>query len=337
LAKLQDIRNRTPFGNPTRKLSDIKYIVRHYSATESGNFDTFYRHWKGKGWITGGYHEIILRDGTVQLCYNPEQVTNGVRNYNTPCYHICLVGLNGFTEAQEKAWDERVAYNMERLNIDVNRVKGHQEMPGANTECPGIDMDTVRARIKVDKNKDNNKDKLKPSEPKPYTQDAKWPKLENYGPNVKKVQQLLVKVGYNIKVDSSFGPATDKAVRDFQKKHGLAVDGQAGPQTQSKLKEVTSKPTLKITGKLDKPTIKALQQRFGTTVDGIISKPKSLLVTAMQKWLGTKQDGIISKPKSNMVKALQRKLGMDIVDGVISTPYSNVVAELQRRINKGTL
>lgn len=149
MAKIQDIRNRTQRTNGTRKLSQIKYIVRHHSATTTGNFDSFWNHWHGTlGWGTGGYHEIILRDGTVQLCYNPNEITNGVGNYNTPTYHICLVGNGSFTTAQEKAWDERVAYNMKRLSIGVNNVKGHKEMPGASTSCPGINMDTVRSRIK---------------------------------------------------------------------------------------------------------------------------------------------------------------------------------------------
>src|SRR5690625_1204816 len=149
MAKIQDIRHRTQRTNGTRSLSQIKYIVRHHSATPTGDFDSVWKYWHGtKGWGTGGYHEIILRDGTVQLCYDPNEITNGVGNYNTPTYHICLVGNGSFTAAQEKAWDERVAYNMKRLGIGVNNVKGHREMPGANTTCPGINMNTVRARIR---------------------------------------------------------------------------------------------------------------------------------------------------------------------------------------------
>lgn len=149
MAKTQDIRNRTQRTNGTRSLSQIKNIVRHHSATSGGNFDAFWRHWNGTlGWGTGGYHEIILRDGTVQLCYNPNEITNGVGGQNTYTYHICLVGNSSFTTAQEKAWDDRVAYNMKRLGISVNNVKGHREMPGASTTCPGINMNTVRNRIK---------------------------------------------------------------------------------------------------------------------------------------------------------------------------------------------
>lgn len=58
------------------------------------------------------------------------------------------------------------------------------------------------------------------------------------GPNVKMIQDLLVKKGHLAKADGSFGPATDKAVKAFQSKNGLVADGLAGPNTMSKLKSV---------------------------------------------------------------------------------------------------
>ena len=35
--------------------------------------------------------------------------------------------------------------------------------------------------------------------------------------------------------DSSFGPATERVVREFQRRSGLAVDGTVGPRTQAAL------------------------------------------------------------------------------------------------------
>ena len=48
---------------------------------------------------------------------------------------------------------------------------------------------------------------------------------------VETLQYLLREAGYDIKLDGDFGDATEKAVRDFQRKNDLKVDGRAGPDT----------------------------------------------------------------------------------------------------------
>lgn len=166
---------------------------------------------------------------------------------------------------------------------------------------------------------------------KPYTQDAKYPKLKNYGKNVKKVQTKLRKLGYAIAVDSSFGPGTDRIIRAFQSKHGLAVDGQAGPITQAKLEQALELPNLKIDGYEGTNTIEAEQDYHGTPVDGYISKP-SLMIKKRQALLGVKQDGYAGEIT---IRAEQRRYGTP-VDGIISRP-SEMIKERQRRLNKGKL
>ncbi|KJS68648.1 MAG: hypothetical protein JL50_02890 [Peptococcaceae bacterium BICA1-7] len=52
------------------------------------------------------------------------------------------------------------------------------------------------------------------------------------GQAVAMLQGMLNELGFNCgRVDGSFGPATDKAVRQFQAAHGIVADGVAGPQT----------------------------------------------------------------------------------------------------------
>lgn len=58
------------------------------------------------------------------------------------------------------------------------------------------------------------------------------------GSQVKALQALLIGYGYSCGgygADGSFGSATDKAVRAYQKANGLEVDGSVGPATWSKL------------------------------------------------------------------------------------------------------
>ncbi|XRG81086.1 peptidoglycan-binding domain-containing protein [Rossellomorea sp. GAMAL-10_SWC] len=50
------------------------------------------------------------------------------------------------------------------------------------------------------------------------------------GNSVKLVQKEL-----GITEDGIFGPITDRAVRNFQKKNGLTVDGKVGAKTWAKL------------------------------------------------------------------------------------------------------
>lgn len=82
----------------------------------------------------------------------------------------------------------------------------------------------------------------KPSTPpKAYTGDlpTKTLKKGSEGKQVKLLQQFLNwDGGCNLVVDGIFGPATDKAVRNFQKRNGLDVDGIVGPLTRNKMKAV---------------------------------------------------------------------------------------------------
>lgn len=52
------------------------------------------------------------------------------------------------------------------------------------------------------------------------------------GARVRELQTLLVRAGYSVKVDGDFGPATKKALREFQRVDGIGIDGVYGPETE---------------------------------------------------------------------------------------------------------
>ena len=136
----------------TRRIDQIKQIVIHHSATPLNQTSVhFERHWRGtKGWRNGGYAEVILPNGDVELNYPPTVVTNGAGVWNKTSYHICMVGnflTNGAqpTAAQLATLLERVRVHRARFNVGVANVKGHKElMP---TICPGMNMKQLRSQI----------------------------------------------------------------------------------------------------------------------------------------------------------------------------------------------
>lgn len=244
MAKTQDLRaltSRIAKSTTKRSINAITTIVRHHSGGQSGDFNSFWSYWKSKGWTKGGYHEIILRDGTRQICYDPIYPTNGVGGQNSYTYHICLVGNGNFTEAQEKAWTEACLEAQKRFKVANRNVKGHNEMPGANTACPGINMNVVRNRLL------SNNSVTTPTRDYMMNGDT--------GAKVSAYQSDLNKQGYKLVVDGIFGKATEDATKDFQRKNGLNVDGIAGPLTLAALAKA-NEPKKEVTPVAnDKPKV----------------------------------------------------------------------------------
>lgn len=151
MTKIVDLRGDSRIlgpSNPNRSVAGITKIARHHSATATGDVWAFQNHWRNLGWGTGGYHEVILRDGSVQLIYRDNVTTNGVGGHNTNTYHICLVGSGSFTAEQEKAFDERARAAMQRFNLKPADVLGHNEFTGhKSNSCPGTNMAAIRSRL----------------------------------------------------------------------------------------------------------------------------------------------------------------------------------------------
>jgi len=150
------------WNNPfrTRTTNQIRTIGIHHSATNVGSQRIFENHWRNLGWRNGGYHEIILQNGDVEICYDPTIVVNGVGDHNMDSYHICVVGSfrpNGTqpNATQMRSLIERIIANMNRFNILVERVLGHNEF--ANTAnfnhrsntCPGQNMNNLRNQLRT--------------------------------------------------------------------------------------------------------------------------------------------------------------------------------------------
>ncbi|MGI6226490.1 MAG: N-acetylmuramoyl-L-alanine amidase [Peptococcales bacterium] len=150
--KIIDVRNQLakhPSKNYSRRsLNAIKYMVIHHSATKGGDAFSFARyHVNTNDWPGVGYHYVILEDGTIQWCNDLEISSYHVKNYNNYSLGICLVG--DFTTeilrvVQKEALKELVRSLLDRFNLSIDKVVGHNELNSGATKCPALDMDALR-------------------------------------------------------------------------------------------------------------------------------------------------------------------------------------------------
>jgi putative chitinase len=73
-------------------------------------------------------------------------------------------------------------------------------------------------------------------------------KLGSKGPEVQKLQSFL-----GIVADGSFGPGTEKALKEWQTKSGLTADGIAGPATLAKMGITSPAPVAESTAPVSVP------------------------------------------------------------------------------------
>ena len=142
----------------------IKRIFIHCSAG-FGDVESIKRHWKSIGWKSVGYHRIIAEDGEVFQLSPYEQMTNGVKGYNSTSIHICYIGgvdrgnvhkaKDSRTEAQKEALiceiENALLYLKSFQSIEDVQILGHRDIsPDKNLngkidswerikECPSFD------------------------------------------------------------------------------------------------------------------------------------------------------------------------------------------------------
>lgn len=253
---VQDVGLKFRGGRTKRALTEG--IVLHHRAgwgdVESEHADSIAR-----GWIGIGYNYYIRQDGTVWLGRGEEYVgAHAGRKAGAPGYadgahnnsRTIGIGFEGYYHPGHKNADKTMPQAQYEAGVRLMRdlrikypgikwIKGHREMPGCSTACPGDYFPLARmaadGMAPASGGTGGGKDPAGDAAPA-YNRLLKLTSPNMQGDDVEAVQRALIAAGADIAADGVFGPATERAVRRYQKaRGGLAADGQVGPKTWAAL------------------------------------------------------------------------------------------------------
>ena len=128
-------------------MRDIKYIVIHCTASQPNTKkEAILSYWKNTlKWKTVGYHRLIDANGVIHELAKYEQVTNGVKGYNSESIHFSYIG--GIDESGRPK-DTRTIKQKESLLYLVKQAKkqfpnaivqGHKDFKGVAKACPSFE------------------------------------------------------------------------------------------------------------------------------------------------------------------------------------------------------
>jgi N-acetylmuramoyl-L-alanine amidase len=128
-------------------MREIKYIVIHCTASQpTTTKEAIINYWKNTlKWKTVGYHRLIDANGVIHELAKYEQVTNGVKGYNSESIHFSYIG--GIDESGRPK-DTRTIKQKESLLYLIKQAKkqfpnaivqGHKDFKNVAKACPSFD------------------------------------------------------------------------------------------------------------------------------------------------------------------------------------------------------
>jgi N-acetylmuramoyl-L-alanine amidase len=124
----------------------IDYIVIHCTATQPNTKkESILNYWKNTlKWKSVGYHRLIDANGVINELARYEQVTNGVKGYNSNSIHFSYIGgvdeFNNPKDTRTLKQKESLLYLIKQAKKQFPDaiVQGHRDF-GAKKACPSFD------------------------------------------------------------------------------------------------------------------------------------------------------------------------------------------------------
>ena len=145
------------------------------------------------------------------------------------------------------------------------------------------------------------------------------------GPRVAFVQKVL-----GLHVDRIFGKQTKRAVKRFQRSHGLTADGIVGPATWASLKRARGRSSTGSRG--GGGSVALLQRALGIAADGVFGPGTYAAVKRFQRGKGLTADGIVGPATwaalghAGISKVLKRRGGGGSTGGGLPIAVRRVIA-----------
>ncbi len=150
--------HRPPILEPTEKLVGKKhtrvkwrYITLHHSATKRGNAEIFDRNHRKRGMGGLAYHFVIGNgtgsgDGQIEVGWRwvRQREINRAQDIN-----ICLVGNFNYEQVSRKQFQSLIGLIrilQRQYRIPLRNIRGHKDIKGEITECPGKNFPMWRLR-----------------------------------------------------------------------------------------------------------------------------------------------------------------------------------------------
>lgn len=241
----------------TTPIGERSGVMAHYTTgQELGREDTAAwvkeiqrYHQYGNGWDDIGYNYLIDREGRIFEGRGRDVIGAHAKGANTAYVGVAFLGnddkgVQDVTPAARASFAALYEWLRKAAKKSAKSFarKGHRDVN--DTQCPGDELYGWWTADTLDVD-----DTAAPSKPSTST-GKRWPsgwtlKRGSRNSRVGLLQQGLMAVfplyARNIgdtrgRPDNSYGPKTEAAVREFQRRAGIEVDGRVGPETHRTLR-----------------------------------------------------------------------------------------------------